>query len=60
MRERLVMVHNHPSGQAKPSRDDVHVTQKIRKKLQLLGIVLLDHIIITRKDYYSFEQDGLL
>ena len=56
----LVMVHNHPSGQAKPSRDDVHVTQKIRKKLQLLGIVLLDHIIITRKDYYSFEQDGLL
>ena len=56
----LVMVHNHPSGQAKPSRDDVHVTQKIRKKLQLLGIMLLDHIIITRKDYYSFEQDGLL
>ena len=56
----LVMVHNHPSGQAKPSRDDVHATQKIRKKLQLLGIVLLDHIIITRKDYYSFEQDGLL
>ena len=54
------MVHNHPSGQAKPSRDDVHATQKIRKKLQLLGIVLLDHIIITRKDYYSFEQDGLL
>lgn len=56
----VVVAHNHPSGEAKPSTKDVMLTQQLAAAGQMLGIPLRDHIIITRTDYYSFKQHHLL
>ena len=52
----VVLCHNHPGGSAMPSRDDDAVTFDIRNALDSLGIVLLDHVIVTRFGYYSYRQ----
>lgn len=56
----MVVCHNHPSGQLKPSKEDIEITQKIKEATLIFGITLLDHLIITTKDYYSFADEGLL
>lgn len=56
----LVVAHNHPSGEAKPSNKDTTLTQQLAAAGQLLGIPLRDHLIITRTDVYSFRQHHLL
>ena len=54
------MVHNHPSGNAEPSPQDTAMTKKTKKALGLLDIALLDHIILTEDNYYSFADKGLM
>lgn len=49
----LLMIHNHPSGHATPSLEDLDVTQRLKKVGKLIGIQLLDHIIIGKNQYYS-------
>lgn len=56
----VVIAHNHPSGEAKPSTKDILLTQQLAAAGQMLGIPLRDHIIITRTDCYSFKQHHLL
>lgn len=56
----IVLCHNHPAGICQPSDDDVATTLELDKIAQLLGIVLLDHIIITKATYFSFLEHGLL
>ncbi|HEX8331140.1 MAG TPA: JAB domain-containing protein [Segetibacter sp.] len=56
----IIVSHNHPSGNLKPSRQDEELTQKIKQAGQLLDIKLLDHVIITNEAYYSFSDEGLL
>ena len=57
----IVLLHNHPSGDPTPSREDIQVTVKIRDAARLCGITLLDHIVIGDNCYYSFsEQEHLL
>jgi DNA repair protein RadC len=58
----LVLVHNHPSGDGEPSRDDVSLTFAVRDACNLFGIRLLDHVIIGKDpmDYFSFARKGLL
>ncbi len=56
----IVILHNHPSGDPTPSRQDVLVTQKIKEVSDLVEIPLLDHIIIGDNRYTSFIQKGLL
>lgn len=56
----MVISHNHPSGNLKPSRQDEELTQKIKYAGQFLEIKLLDHIIITSENYFSFADEGLL
>ena len=56
----IIMVHNHPSGDPTPSRDDINCTQSIQKAGNLLGILLLDHIIIGDNRYFSFKENNLL
>lgn len=56
----VVIAHNHPSGEAKPSTKDILLTQQLAAAGQMLGIPLRDHIIITKTDYYSFKQHHLL
>lgn len=57
----VVLAHNHPSGNLNPSDADIQITKKIKQALQLLDIVVLDHIILTESDkYFSFADDGLI
>ncbi|MDO4617015.1 MAG: DNA repair protein RadC [Lachnospiraceae bacterium] len=52
----IALVHNHPSGDPTPSREDLSITKKIREAGELLGITLLDHIVIGDGCYYSIEE----
>ena len=56
----LILVHNHPSGDPKPSRDDIEMTREIRKAAEALGIAIHDHLVIGRKGHASFRALGLL
>jgi len=54
----VVVAHNHPSGQNRPSHEDEVITRRIKTGCEAIGITLLDHIIIARGDYYSFNDEG--
>ena len=56
----MVLCHNHPSGNPRPSGDDDNITRKLRKAGEIIGIRLLDHIIIADCDYYSYADEGRL
>ena len=56
----IVLVHNHPSGNRKPSEQDKIVTEKIKSVCKLLEINLIDHIIIAGNSYYSFADELIL
>lgn len=53
----FIIAHNHPSGDPKPSMEDVRVTDNLRKAGKLMGIPLIDHIIIGNGEYYSFREE---
>ena len=57
---RIMVAHNHPSGDSSPSREDKKSTMKIKDACNLMGISLLDHIIIGEDEYFSFKAEGLL
>lgn len=54
----IILVHNHPSGNNRPSIDDDKLTQKIKEGAALLDIKVLDHIIVTPTSYYSYLDNG--
>ena len=56
----VICGHNHPSGEIKPSTDDQVITSKIKRACELVEVELLDHLIITNGDWYSFADNGLL
>ncbi|WP_298156140.1 RadC family protein [Flavobacterium sp.] len=56
----IIMVHNHPSGNMKPSDADRSITRKLKDACDLLDISFVDHLIISRNNFFSFTQDGLL
>jgi DNA repair protein RadC len=56
----LIMIHNHPSGNLKPSKADLNITEKIHRAGKFLEISLLDHIIFTDHAYLSFADEGLM
>ncbi|KQT18213.1 hypothetical protein ASG31_05650 [Chryseobacterium sp. Leaf404] len=56
----IIVSHNHPSGNLKPSQEDINITKKIKDAGNLLNIQLLDHLIITQNAYLSFADEGLL
>ncbi len=56
----IIVAHNHPSGNLKPSKEDIDITQKIKEAGKVLNIQLLDHLIITQNSYFSFSDNGLL
>ena len=53
--EGVILVHNHPRNNPKPSQNDINFTKKVKDMLNVFGMSLRDHIIIGRKGYYSFE-----
>lgn len=56
----LVMVHNHPSNHPAPSKPDIEMTKQVREALDRVGIVLHDHLIISRRGHTSFRQMGII
>lgn len=56
----IIMVHNHPSGEAKPSPEDIILTEKVFAALLAIGAVLHDHIIVAQDKHYSFRGNGLI
>ena len=52
----LILVHNHPSGAVVPSRNDDHVTKLVKDACDLMGIVLLDHLIVSHSNYFSYRE----
>ena len=56
----IIIAHNHPSGNTKPSDADLNVTQKLKNACSILEINLLDHLIITADSYLSLSDDGLI
>jgi len=59
---RVILVHNHPSGETDPSSEDIDTTNKITQALKYVGIRVLDHVILgtTRQNFYSFARAGLV
>ena len=56
----IIIIHNHPSGNLKPSIQDKRITEKVKTACETLDIKLLDHLIITEENYYSFADNGEL
>lgn len=56
----VICVHNHPSGNIQPSREDIAVTKKLVEAGKIIGIRIMDHIIIGKASYFSFQAEGLL
>jgi DNA repair protein RadC len=56
----MILAHNHPSDNAQPSQADITLTNRVKSAAELFDITLLDHIIITRSQIYSFKKFGLL
>ncbi len=54
----IILVHNHPSGKSTPSKEDFDVTDRLLKAGKLMGIEILDHIIVGKNGYYSFQKNG--
>lgn len=55
----LILAHNHPSGTLKPSAADKQITEKLKKAADALDIKVLDHLIITQKEYFSFADNNI-
>jgi DNA repair protein RadC len=56
----LILVHNHPSGNLRPSEADIKLTKKLKEAGQHLDLPVLDHLIFTERGYFSFADQGLL
>lgn len=56
----LILAHNHPSGNLKPSSQDLNITKKLVEAGKMLELYVLDHLIITNKMFYSFGDEGLI
>ncbi|HSX33970.1 MAG TPA: DNA repair protein RadC [Candidatus Saccharimonadales bacterium] len=56
----IILAHNHPSGDVRPSSQDITLTQQLAAAGQLLGIVLYDHLVLTKTEHFSFRQHHLL
>jgi DNA repair protein RadC len=56
----LILCHNHPSGNLKPSQPDKELTKKIKEAAKLFDIQVLDHIIVSQDGYFSFADEGMM
>lgn len=56
----IIVLHNHPSGELEPSKEDIKITERLVKAGQIMEIPVYDHLIITADSYYSFREHGLI
>jgi DNA repair protein RadC len=60
MAVQMILVHNHPSGEVDPSEADKDMTDRLLKSEDMLGIEVIEHLIISEKEYLSFEDTGII
>jgi len=56
----VILAHNHPSGELKPSNSDLKIQEQLMEAGRILGIRILDHVIVSKRGYYSFQEAGLI
>lgn len=56
----IILIHNHPTGDTTPSREDLEITRRLKEAGELLGIKILDHLIVGEETYTSFANQGLI
>ena len=56
----IIICHNHPSGQLRPSEEDLRLTKKLVEGGRLIDITVQDHLIVTSGGYYSFADNGMM
>ena len=56
----MIIAHNHPSGNEKPSGEDNRITEQVKKAAETLNIRMIDHVIVTSNTYYSYMDNGML
>jgi len=56
----IILIHNHPSGDLTPSREDKEMTQRLVSVAKIIGIEILDHLIVSKLGYFSFREKGEL
>lgn len=56
----IIFVHNHPADDAQPSEADIKLTNQLCQAAKLMGIEVIDHIIVTKKEFFSFQAEGML
>ena len=56
----VIFLHNHPSGESNPSKNDLEITERLTGACELIGVKVLDHIILGEGNHFSFAQEGLL
>lgn len=56
----IALVHNHPSGDSEPSEEDLKITKRLIKAGEILGIEIIDHLVVTKKNYFSFKDKKLI
>ncbi len=56
----IILCHNHPSGNLRPSQADIDITKKLRKGGESIDVTVLDHLIVSERGYYSFADEGVL
>jgi DNA repair protein RadC len=56
----IIIAHNHPSGNLSPSEEDKKITKRIKEAGKIIGIQLMDHLIFSDEDFYSFANEGIL
>ena len=56
----VIFAHNHPSGDLNPSTSDLQIQEQLAQAGKILGINIIDHIIISKRGYYSFQENGLI
>lgn len=54
----FILVHNHPSGNMRPSNEDNRLTERVKKAAEVMNIRMLDHVIVSDSDYYSYAENG--
>lgn len=56
----VIFVHNHPSGDPEPSKDDLEITKRLVEAGKILGIEVVDHIVVGKDNFFSFKEQGLI
>mgnify|MGYP001562120124 FL=1 len=56
----IIVAHNHPSGDPKPSEDDLEVTKRLTEAGKMMGIEVMDHVIVSKNSYFSFKEEKIL